>query len=193
MGRVRGDSSLLMARYTTAYFSFVSRLDEVEMLRQFALEKEKLDPIGLRNGINALCRGAVVLLSGHLEAYVKDIGEVALMSMTTKSVPRAKVSSRLYYYVSQDLLTELKDTADPEKIADKMFAFIDSDLTYWSKTGVFPQPIQIERFNEGFASPAFPKIKQYFNRFGYDTYAKDLSVRLRADYISHRKYGESSC
>jgi len=171
-----------MARYTAAYSSFVSRLDEVEALRKFALQEERIDPIGLRNGINALCRGALVLLSSHLEAYVKDIGEVALTSMTTKSVPRTKISSRLYYYVSQDLLAELKDTADPEKVADKVFAFIGSDLTYWSKSGVFPQPIQAERFNKGFASPAFPKIKQYFNRFGYDTYAKDLSDRLQAEY-----------
>lgn len=171
-----------MARYTTAYSAFVSRLDEVETLRKLALQKERVDPIGLRKGTNALCRGAVVLLSGHLEAYVKDIGEVALLSMTTKGVLRTNISSRLYYYVSQDLITELKDTADPEKLADKMFAFIGSDLTYWSKSGAFPQPIQAERFSKGFASPAFPKIKQYFNRFGYDKYAQDLSDRLRAEY-----------
>jgi hypothetical protein len=172
-----------MARYTRAYSSFVSRLDEVETLRKFALQKERTDPIGLRKGINALCRGALVLLSGHLEAYVRDIGELALTSMTAKGVLRKNVPSRLYYYISQDLLTELKDTADPERIADKVFAFIGSDLMHWSKSGTFQQPIQAERFNKGFASPAFPKIKQYFNRFGYDTYAKDLSGRLRAEYL----------
>src|SRR5579864_7738324 len=91
--------------------------------------------------------------------------------------------SRSWETVSQDLLMEIRDTTDPEKLAEKVFGFIDSDLAYWSKVGAFPLPIQTDRFNKGFGSPAFPKIKQYFNRFGYATYARDLSDRLRAAYM----------
>jgi hypothetical protein len=172
-----------MARYTTAYSAFVTRLDEVETLQRFAATKERTDPIALRNEINALCRGSIVLLCGHLEAYVKELGEVALESMTVKNVPRNNVSSRLYYYVSKGLLEDIQNTSDPERVADKVFAFIQSDLAYWSRTGPFPQPIQTARFNMGFANPAFIKIKRYFNRFGYAEYQHDLARRLRADYL----------
>ena len=172
-----------MARYTIAYSAFVSRLDEVETLRRFAAAKERENPVGLRNEINPLCRGAVVLLCGHLEAYVKELGEVALRSMTVKGVPRTRLSSQLYYHISQDLLTEVRDTSDPEKIAKKVFAFINSDLVYWSKAGPFPQSIPTDRFNKGFGNPAFQNVKKYFSRFGYADYTRDLSARLRANYL----------
>ena len=171
-----------MARFTKAYSSFVTRLDEVELLRSFAAAKEVTDPMGLRKEINALCRGSVVLLSAHLEAYIREVGELALLSLTAKEVPRNTVSSRLFYYASQNLLKEIQGATDPEKVADKVFAFIVSDLDYWSRTGPFVKPIEPDRFNKGFASPAMPKIKQYFNRFGYLAYAKDLAILLKADF-----------
>jgi hypothetical protein len=172
-----------MARYTSAYSSFVARLDEVETLRRFAAVKERTDPIGLRNEINALCRGAVVLLCGHLEAYVKELGEVALESMTLKSVPRTNLASRFYYHISKDLIKEIKDTSDPQGIANKVFDFVRSDLEFWSRTGGFPHTIPVARFNKGFASPAFSKIRRYFNRFGYGSYKSDLQARLMANYL----------
>ncbi|MCG7952392.1 MAG: MAE_28990/MAE_18760 family HEPN-like nuclease [Candidatus Thiodiazotropha endolucinida] len=172
-----------MARYTTAYSAFVARLNEVETLRRYAAGEERTNPVGRRNEINALCRGAVVLLSGHLEAYIKKLGETALDSMTAKNVPRTNISQRLYYHISKDLLNEIQDTADPEKIAGKVFSFLDSDLEYWSKTGPFPKVIPTERFNKGFANPAFTKIKKYFNRFGYTDYQDDLAKRLQANYL----------
>ena len=171
-----------MARYTTAYSAFVTQLDEVDTLLRIAAAKERQDAVGLRNEINALCRGAVVLLCGHLEAYVKELGEVALDSMTAKAVSRTRVASQFYYFISQDFLAEVQDTSDPEKIAEKVFAFIESDVTFWSKAGPFPQPIQSDRFNKGFANPAYKRIKKYFNRFGYKDYAKDLASRLAANY-----------
>jgi hypothetical protein len=172
-----------MARYTSAYSSFVARLDEVDTLRRFAAGKEKTDPIGLRNEINALCRGAIVLLSGHLEAYVKELGEIALESMTNKNVPRTHLAPRFYYHISKDLIKEIRETSDPQKIANKIFDFINSDLEFWSKAGGFAQPIPVARFNMGFASPAFPKIKRYFNRFGYGNYKSDLQTLLMANYL----------
>lgn len=171
-----------MARFTKAYSQFVTRLGEVELLRGFAAAKEVTDPIGLRKEINALCRGSVVLLSAHLEAYVKEVGELALQSLTVKIVPRDNVSSRLFYYASQDLLRNVQDATDPEKIADQVFAFIANDLDYWSKDGPFVRPVEPDRFNKGFASPAMPKVKQYFNRFGYSQYAYDLSNHLAANF-----------
>lgn len=171
-----------MARYTTAYSSFVDRLVEVETLRNFAFQKEKLDPVSMRHEINALCRGSIVLLSSHLEAYIKELGELALESLYKKAVPRNKLSSKFYYHISKNILEELKDTTDPEKIGDKIFEFLEKDHIFWSKNGIFPESIPSERFNKGFSNPAFDKIKAYFNRFGYHEYKKDLESRLQAKF-----------
>ena len=171
-----------MPRYTAAYSSFVSRLNEVESLRQMALVKEQQDAINNRHEINALCRGAIVLLSSHLEAYVKEVGEIAIESLFTKNVPRDNISSQFFYHISKDHIDEIKETADPEKIAEKVFIFIQSDNDYWSKLGVFPQSVKADRFNKGFSNPAFKKIKTYFNRFGYSGYHVDLARKLQAQF-----------
>jgi hypothetical protein len=171
-----------MPRYTSAYSSFVRRLAEVDTLRRFALEKERHDPVGLRDDINALCRGSIVLLSGHLEAFIKELGELALDSMHVKAVPRQNITPRLYYHISKNLLDELQGTTHPDSIAEKIFVFLQTDLSYWSRTGPFPQPIPADRFNKGFSNPAFKKIKAYFNRFGYTDYARDLARKLAAQY-----------
>ncbi len=171
-----------MARYTSAYSSFVSRLAEVEILRRSAREKEELNPVGLRREINALCRGAIVLLNAHLEAYIKELGEVTLDSIYKKRVSRNTIAPQFYYHLSKDILDELKETSDPLKIADKLFSFLQSDTIFWTLSGPFPQPLPVDRFNKGFSNPAFQKIKVYFNRFGYSEYKDDLAHFLRADY-----------
>jgi hypothetical protein len=169
-----------MARYTTAYSSFISRLDEVEILIRFAAEKEKDSPIDLRHEINALCRGAVVLLSSHLEAYIKELGELALDSLHSRSIARTDISSKFFYHISKSFFEEIQDISDPEKMADRMFSFIDADLPYWSRTGAFPSQIPVDRFNKGFSNPAFSKICAYVGRFGYAEYKRDLARTLGA-------------
>jgi hypothetical protein len=173
-----------MARYTTAYSSFLNRLGEVEILRRFAATKERQDAVRLRNDINALCRGAVVLLSGHLEAFVKELGEIALDALYTKSVERTKIDPAFFYHISKDILDELSETREPGRSAEKVFAFVSSDAPYWCRSGPFPQPVPSERFNKGFANPAFDKIRSYFNRFGYGDYKRDLAQRLKAEYTA---------
>jgi hypothetical protein len=171
-----------MARYTKAYSAFVWRMNEVEILRRQAASNEKRDAIGLRDEINALCRGSIVLLSSHLEAFIKELGEVALDSMHANGIQRTRLRSRLYYHISRDILDEVQDTSDPEKIGEKIFSFLQTDLSYWSRTGPFPEPIPVDRFNKGFSNPAFKKVKKYFNRFGYETYNRDLVEQLQGAY-----------
>ena len=83
-----------MARFTPAYSKLIERLDEVEMLRRLAASYERKDAITNRKEINALSRGAIVLLCSHLEAYVRELGEIALDSMTAKAIPRT-IDSRI--------------------------------------------------------------------------------------------------
>ena len=171
-----------MTRYTSAYSAFNSRVGEVETLRRHARSQEKIDPVKLRNDVNALCRGAIVLLSGHVEAFIRDLGELAIDSMHAKQVPRTNLPSSLFFHISQDIISEVKATNEPARIADKIFAFLQDDLPYWSRTGPFPDPVPTDRFNRGFSNPAFEKIRSYFNRFGYMDYRSDLASRLRARY-----------
>jgi hypothetical protein len=55
-------------------------------------------------------------------------------------------------------------------------------LLYWARIGPFPDPLPIDRFNSGFANPAFDKIKAYVNRFGNSNYQRDLGHILKANY-----------
>ncbi|EDY16125.1 hypothetical protein CfE428DRAFT_6387 [Chthoniobacter flavus Ellin428] len=171
-----------MSKFTSAYISFVSRLNEVEDLRRMAAQKEKADAIANSAQINALCRGAVVLLCSHVEAYVKEVGEVALTHVHGKSVGRDKLVNRLFYHISKAVIDEIKDTEDHDRLAEKCFGFITTETPYWSKVGAFPNPLPVDKFNKGFSNPGFKKISAYFNRFGYDNYKTHLSARLAASY-----------
>jgi len=171
-----------MTRYTTAYSSFLARLAEVEILRGFAEKKERENPILLRDEINALSRGAIVLLSSHLEAYVKELGELAIESLAKNNVQKKELSYGFFYHISKDLIDEIKNTVEPEKIGKKMSYLFDRDYEFWSKSGTFTAHPPSERFNQGFSNPAYKKIKTYFNRFGYTDYNVDLTHRLRGNY-----------
>ena len=41
----------------------------------------------------------------------------------------------------------------------------------------------MDRFNRGFANPAFKRIAKYFNRFGYEEYKRDLERCLQASFL----------
>lgn len=169
-----------MARFTSAYGSFVARLEEVELLRGLAGKKERANAVSNREEVNALCRGAVVLMCSHVEAFVKELGETALESFVTRSVSRDKFPHRMFYHISKDMIDEIVDTRDPETIGEKLFGFIKADVDYWSRTGAFPKAVPVERFNKGFANPAFEKIKSYLGRFGYQNYRHDMNILLKA-------------
>ncbi len=167
-----------MARYTPVYSDYVSRLDEVEVLRRLALDKEKRDPISDRGQINALCRGSIVLLCSHLEAFVRELGQLALDSFFEKKVDRANISNRLFYHISKERLDEIERTTDPTRKSDKVFDFLTEELPFWSRSGPFPKNIDSAKFSRGFANPGFTKIVKYFGRFGYNDYRNDVTNAL---------------
>jgi hypothetical protein len=171
-----------MARFTSAYSSFLERLDEVELLRRFAMLKERKNPVLLRNEINALSRGALVLLSSHLEAYIKELGELALDSLYKYQIKKTGFNPAFFYHISKDFIDQIKDTSDPEKIGEKIFAFLGNDLSFWDVSSDFSVQIPSDRFNGGFSNPSYKKIRAYINRFGYTDFQRDLCNALRADF-----------
>jgi hypothetical protein len=144
---------------------------------------ERKDPTGNAKVTSALCRGAVVLLSSHIEGYTKEVGELTLTKIYENNVCRSKISNIVSYYASRDIITQIKDTADAEKLATKMVNFIERDLSLWGQVGPHPEPIPEDRFNKSFSSPSFQKIASYIQRFGYSEFKKDLKASLQGDYL----------
>ena len=172
-----------MARYTQAYSSFVSALDEVQTLCYLASRKEVVDAIKHGREVAALVRGSVVLLSGHIEGYVKELGEIAISSLYEKAVPRADLPDQFFYFVSRSLLSSINESKEPETIGRNVFRFIGSDhAEHWSRHGSFNREIDAEQFNQGFANPKVDQICRYFRRFGYGDFRRDLMKTLQGSY-----------
>lgn len=170
-----------MSRYTRSYTSLLGRVSEINLLLRLARKKEKKFEPELAAEINALCRGAIVLLCSHIEGYIKELGELALERVVEKSVCRSKISPLVPYHISSDLFGEIKDTSDNEKVANKIIALFERDFSIWERTGPYLEPLPDDRFNSGFASPSYKKISAYFGRFGYREYKRDLPRVLKAD------------
>lgn len=171
-----------MARYTSVYGSFVNRSSEVELLVNRASLIEKSGGV-FKHGkeIDALCRGAVVLLSSHIEAYIKELGENVLDSVYKKGICRSKLADEVFYHASKDYLNSIRDSSGASSISSNVFAFLNTDAHLWRKIDKLPAPIRSDEFNKGFANPKFERIKAYFGRFGYSNYQRDLYRALAAD------------
>lgn len=168
-----------MSRYSLPYQEFLNRLTEVEVLRRNASLLERADAINKRNDINAMCRGSIVLLSSHVEAYIKELGEHALERLVSKAVCRSKIDPQFFYHISKDIFDEIKNTEQATGIAKKVFRFVDLDAPHWSKQDHFPAQLDSQRFNKGFSNPKFKKIAAYIHRFGFKTYEHELKSKLQ--------------
>ena len=171
-----------MPRFTTAYSDYIVRTAEVDILVRRATKLERAAPVANTDEIRALCRAATVLLCSHLEGYVKDLGEVTVDRLYGSAVPRDRLGERFFYSISKNHFDEMRDTADPAKLATKMFAFLDQDSHFWSRTGPFPNPVPYDRFSAGFASPSVDKVCAFLGRFGAGNLKKDLMRTLAADW-----------
>ncbi len=173
----------LVPRYSVAYSGFVQRLSEVELILRKAKEASVQAPNSANIAfVNALCRSGVVLLSSHIEGYIKELGETALDRIARHELPKTRLGGRFQYYLSRDLITEIKDTQDPANIATKLGQLFDRDEHIWNAHPRFSGPLSTEIFLGGFANPKHEKIEKFFKRYGYDSYSRDLAKRLTRDY-----------
>lgn len=173
-----------MPQFTSAYSSYLQRCDEVLILVRKAARIERARS-ALKHGreIDALCRGSLVLLSSHVEAYVKELGECLLDALVGKGVCRSKISDPFFYHASRVTLEDIRKETDPQKLSENVFSFLNTDSPLWSKVGVFPRAIDSEQFNRGFSNPKFDKVQRYLARFGYHGLRHDLNVALKADGV----------
>ncbi len=168
-----------MTRFTPVYGEFVDRLDEIILLRSkaAALARTKL---AVRHGaeISALCRGSVVLLSSHIEAYIKELGEHTLDAIYDNRVCRSKIALPFFYHLSRGRIENVRSGSQPTMIAEHVRSFVEHDATMWVAQGGFPTPIGAQDFNGGFSNPSFDKVKAYLGRFGYESFRQDFMRRL---------------
>ena len=172
-----------MSRYTAAYSAFIKRLTEVETLlrRSQDVSQQRATPDNI-SFVNALCRSGVVLLSSHIEGYVKDVGEIAIERIALRKLPKSKLAGRFRYHLSHDLINEIKDTKDPSQIAIKIDALFERDSHIWGTDLRFSGVLPAGLFLANFATPTHEHIKKFFNRFGYEQYTGDLAKRLTVNY-----------
>ena len=172
-----------MVRYTRAYSRFVDRLPEVEMLCRLARQQLRSEgPLRGARMANPLCRAGVVLLSSHIEGYVEDLSDIILHRVYESRTPKQALAPRFLYYFSKDLIDEINDTRDPDKISVKMRDLFERDKDIWSSNSEFQEELLSERFASGFSTPKFNEIRRFVARFGYGDYRQDMGRHLEAKF-----------
>lgn len=174
-----------MPRFTSAYSNLIVRFDEINVLLRLArtLSTSQAVLVSTRQ-INALCRSGVVLLSGHIEGYIEEIGEIAIDQIGSRGLAKRKMGSKFKYHLSRDLIRAVKDSSHPTRISANIDAFLTRDLHIWDTNHSFTTQISAEVFVSDFANPTHDRIKKFFSRFGYLHYQGDLTRRLGADYAA---------
>ena len=172
-----------MARYTEAYSEFVNRLPEVEMLCKLAKQHQRAaGPFRGTEVVRPLCRAGVVLLSSHIEGYIEDLSEVILRKVSENDTSKNILAPKFLYYFSRDLIDEIGNTTNPDKIAAKVQVLFSRDQDIWSSDDKFREELASDRFVAGFSTPRFDEIRKFVGRFGYGDYRGDMGRQLRARY-----------
>lgn len=172
-----------MPRYTAAYSGFILRLKEVETIWRTAryASEQPLTPSNIEL-INALCRSGVVLLSSHIEGYVEDLGQIALDRIESLQLPKKRLGPQFRYYLSRDLINEIRQTTNPAQVASKVDQLFVRDGHIWSSDPTFTNSLPANIFLADFSNPKNERITKFFKRFGYEEYTRDLRRRLKADF-----------
>ena len=173
-----------MPKYTRAYSILVERLREVCILQNLSLEYSQKKPLGSHDQeVNALCRGAIILLCAHIEGYSEDLSSLIIEKIHEKQVEKSKLGNGFRFYLSQDIIEEMRITQSPVGLESKMSSLFHRDLDIWSGNESFRKRLDPERFMKGFSSPNPEKIYRLFRRFGFNRIKHDMSIILNREYI----------
>lgn len=172
-----------MARYTEAYSEFVNRLPEVETLCKLAKQHQRIaGPLKGTEVVRPLCRAGVVLLSSHIEGYIEDLSEVILRKVWENGTPKNTLAPKFLYFFSKDLIDEIDNTTNPDRIAAKVQDLFCRDQDIWSSGEKFNEELASDRFVAGFSTPRFDEIRKFIGRFGYSEYRRDMGRHLQARF-----------
>ena len=176
-----------MARYSSAYSELVRRLREIELILSMAQSFDRMAPTPPNPArVNALCRSGVVLLCSHVEGYVERMGTLAIERVATSKVPKSALGMSFRYHLSRNLIDAIRDSVRPEIIARNMTAFLNQDGDIWDDTTNFADPLPSHIFVRRFATPNHENISNFFDRFGFDKFDRDLARFLQRDYTASK-------
>jgi hypothetical protein len=172
-----------MARFTSAYSSLVERMVEVSALRVLVAQTARRPPTRpVIAQSQALYRGAVVLLSSHIEGYVEELCCLILDQIHGRSATKATFGDAFLYYFSKDIIDEIKETREPTVIAGKVKNLWSRDADIWDSAMTFSLPLPSDRFVYGFSTPKVKEIRKMMGRFGYTQFIDDLARLLARDF-----------
>ena len=172
-----------MPRYSPIYSELKLRLCEVQNLTTLANATSKgMITHGNAAMVDALCRGAIVLLSSHLEGYVKGLAARGIETIEQNQVSKARLGDLFRYHLSRDLILEIQQSSRPESVTSRIDAFLQRDILIWNGSDVFVGPLSSNTFVRGVSAPNHGSIKTLFGRFGYSTFEADLSHTLKGDF-----------
>lgn len=172
--------------YSPVFHKFEDRIQEVDHLRRLCKHFGRLHPRSRgdhRSHTNALTRACVVLLSGHLQAFVEDLIEQVIERIVADGVGREYLPKKFLYYFSQDAVKDLRSIDDHDKYVMRVIEFHDQYGDVWFSTGSFSRSPDIKVFTDGFGNPLFRNIKKIFGRIGYDDYERDLKRYFKGQIL----------
>lgn len=168
-----------MAAYSPAYSSLVNRLQEIELILSMARVTANRPP--RRNSwvlVAALCRSGVVLLCSHIEGYIENLGTHAIEQIEQKQLSKSSMPVAFRYYLSRDLIDEVKQPSNAETTASKIDVLLARDAHIWDASPNLAPPLSATTFVGNFSTPKHVEISSFFRRFGFLTFHSDLSKRL---------------
>ena len=176
-----------MPRYSPIYSEWKLRLREVQNLTTLAnaTSKGKITNANVAM-VDALCRGAIVLLSSHLEGYVKGLAARGIETIEQNEVTKSRLGESFRYHLSRDLIMQIQRSSRPESVSSRIDAFLERDILIWNDSDVFIGPLSSDTFVRGLSAPNHGSIKTLFGRFGYSAFEGDLNRTLKGDFSACR-------
>ena len=169
-------------RYSRAYSDLISGVAEVRLIRVKASMLERAGPVTNADQVSAMTRGGVVLLSSHLEGFIKKLVELSVERIFERQVCMTKLPARFIYYASQDLIANIVDSQHPDAIAKSLLALLSRDGNQIKSSGPLAMPINFEVFERGFPTPKYKPIDKFFKRVGYNNLLGDLQARQQGQF-----------
>ena len=126
-----------MAAYSAAYSSLMFRWKEIDSILAMARYTER-NP-ARRNSwllVGALCRSGVVLLCSHIEGYIENLGTLAIEQIERKNLPKKSMPAAFRFYLSRDLIYEIKQPGNAETSALKIDELLARDGHIWNSDPV---------------------------------------------------------
>ena len=186
-----------MGRYSSSYSEFCTALKEVNRIYLLSkkmereLEKSKRvrsykSPFGdkslLTENMNALCRAAAVLLSGHIEGYVKSLLDIICFNVITQDVDGEEYSEETEFHAIEDLFDGLRKTRDAVKIVRKLGIISQRLALIREPSAGSTQGLEPKAFLKGFSAPYPENIYSVFRKFGFTSLRGDMGRVLQGDF-----------